>query len=74
MRKFFKYLLILFTALYYLAMFVLPFITSDVSAWVAIIGYILLFPVICIPVGIVWSVYNDWDKIGTGSNPLDELL
>ncbi len=72
MKKFVKYILYVITVVYYLFMFIMPIVTNpnpNISLWLFIPVYIILFPLIGVPVMMMWKIFDDWDKPWTGADP-----
>lgn len=69
MRKFFKYLLILFTIGYYLIIYIPGWYTFDGGFFMFLLVGIILFPFISFPIYAFWKIYEDWDKPNIGASP-----
>ena len=70
MKRIVRYILILITIIYFPLLFVLTTITGpDISLWVTIPLFLALTPITGIPIMMMWSLFNDWDKPWTGANP-----
>ena len=70
MKRIIRYILIFITIIYFPLLFVLTTITGpDISLWISIPLFIVLTPVTSIPIMMMWSLFNDWDKPWTGADP-----
>lgn len=70
MKKFIKYLLIVFTGFFYIGGLIFSFyMNPNVSILEGIIGGIIIFPFSLIPVLLSWKIfYFDWGKTYTSSS------
>lgn len=66
MKKIMKYILCVATVIYYLFIFIMPIISSPgLNPLGLILVNIILIPLSSVPVAIMWSIYDDWDKPGS---------
>lgn len=72
MRRIIRYILIFITIIYFPLLFVLTTITGpDISLWISIPLFIILTPITGIPIAMMWSLFNDWDKPSAGAWPFE---